>query len=396
MLEELQSFSRNTRLFLLSNSIYSFSSGIFFLVFNIYIVEGLYYTEYFLGILLSASSFASALFSLPAGIIGDRIGRKPCLLGGTAATAVSMGLLTVTQSQTILFLANALLGFSLTLTYVSFAPFMMENTSPKERVHLFSVNGALSILGYTIGAFTGGRLPTFFVMTPPESLRATLFVSVILSCAAVIPLLFLTEKKKEVLFSRRILKSTSLIKRFLLIQIIAGFGAGLIIPFFNIFFRIRLEVSIAMIGNIFAVGNITTGIATFLAAPIAARLGKVRSIVITQLGSLPFLLMIAYAPFIYVAAIGYIVRGALMNMGTPIASAFMMEQVQEEERATVNGITTGGWNGSWAVSNIVAGALMSRGMYQIPFLITCVLYGISSFLYYRFFASLEPRAEHPG
>ncbi|MBU7027908.1 MAG: MFS transporter, partial [Theionarchaea archaeon] len=79
MLEELKSFGRNARLFLVSTSIYSFSTGIFYLVFNIYIVEGLHYSEYFLGVLLSASSFAAALFSLPAGIIGDRIGRKPCL-----------------------------------------------------------------------------------------------------------------------------------------------------------------------------------------------------------------------------------------------------------------------------------------------------------------------------
>ena len=389
MLEELKSFGRNARLFLVSTSIYSFSTGIFYLVFNIYIVEGLHYSEYFLGVLLSASSFAAALFSLPAGIIGDRIGRKPCLIGGTTATAVSMGLLITVKSQAILVLANALLGFSITLTYVSFAPFMMENTSHKERMYLFSVNGALSTLGYTAGAFIGGRLPSFFVMELPESLRATLLISVVLSCAAVVPLLFLTEKRKEAFFSQRIIKSTSLMKKFLLAQVLFGFGAGLIVPFFNVFFRIKLHVPIQMIGNIFAVGSITTGIVTFFAAPVASKWGKVRSIVATELGSLPFLLMIAYSPYLYMVAAGYIVREALMNMGGPIASAFMMEQVKEEERATINGIVSGGWNGSWAVSNIVAGALMSRAMYETPFVITCILYGVSSLLYYTFFASLE-------
>lgn len=389
MLEELQSFGRNARLFVVSTSVYSFSTGVFFLVFNIYVVEGLYYSEYFLGILLSASSFAAALFSLPAGIIGDRVGRKPCLTGGTFATALSMGLLITATSQVVLVVANALLGFSITLTYVSFAPFMMENTSEKERVHLFSVNGALSTLGNTAGAFIGGRLPSFFVMERPESLRTTLFVAVVFSCLAVIPLLFLTEKRKESFFSRRIVRSTSLMKKFLLINVITGVGAGLIVPFFNIFFRVKLNVPIPVIGIIFAVGNIATGIATFLAAPLASHWGKVRSIVVTQLGSLPFLLMIAYSPYLYVVTTGYIVRGALMNMGAPIGSAFMMEHVEEEERATVNGIASGGWNGSWAVSNIVAGALMSRGMYETPFLITCVLYGVSSLLYYTFFAALE-------
>jgi MFS family permease len=389
MLEELKSFSRNSRLFLLSNIVYYTGAGIFFLVFNIYVVEGLYYSEYFLGILLSASSFAAALFSLPAGIIGDRIGRKPCLLGGTAATALSMALLATFESQSLLILANALLGFSTTLTLVSFNPFMMENTSQKERVYLFSVNGAVTTLGYTVGAFIGGVLPDFFAMSRPESLRATLLVSVIFCCIGIIPLLILTEKKKETFFTLKIVKSISLTEKFVLIQVICGFGAGLIVPFFNIFFRMNLGVSIQMIGTIFAVGNIVTGVAIFAAAPIASRWGKVRSIVITELGSLPFLLMIAYSPFVVLAAFGYMARGALMNMGGPISSAFMMEQVKEEERATVNGIVTAGWHSSWAASNIVAGALMNRNLYETPFLITSFLYGVGSVLYYWFFAALE-------
>ncbi|KYK32103.1 MAG: MFS transporter [Theionarchaea archaeon] len=389
MLEELRSFSRNARLFLLSNGILSLSSGIFYLVFNIYVVEGLEYSESFLGILLSASPFSGALFSLPAGMLGDRIGRKRCLIAGAAASVLFRGLLATATPQGVLIAANAVLGFTVTLTYVSFAPFMMENASSKERVHLFSVNGAISILGYTTGAFLGGRLPSILSMPQPEALRATLLVSVALSCAAVIPLLFLTEKRKETFFSEKIVKSTSLMKKFLLIQVLVGFGAGLIVPFFNIFFRIRMEASIETIGIIFSLGSIATGTATFLAAPVASRWGKVRSIVVTQLGSLPFLLMIAYSPTLYLVTTGYIAREALMNMGGPIASAFMMEQMKEEERATVNGIINGGWNGSWGCSNIIAGSLMNRNLYEIPFLITCALYAVSTFLYYIFFASLE-------
>ena len=389
MLEELQSFGRNARLFLLFNGIYSVGSGIFFLVFNIYVVEGLHYSEYFLGILISASSFAAALFSLPAGIMGDRIGRKKCLLGGTAGAIVSMCLLVTVKPQWVLVAANGLLGFTTTVVYVSFAPFMMENTSAKERVHLFSVNGAVVTLGFTVGELAGGRLPSFFALPQSDALRATLFVSVVLAGISIIPLLFLTEKRKESLFSQRIVESTSIMNKFLLIQVLGGFGAGLIVPFFNIFFRLRLHVTVQMIGIIFSVGSITTGIATFLAAPLASRWGKVRPVVLTQLGSLPFLLMIAYSPYLSFAALGYIVRVALMNMGGPIMSAFMMELLKEEERATVNGIVSAGWYGSWAISNILAGHLMNQNLYEVPFLITCTLYGISCILYYRFFTSME-------
>ncbi|MBU7047105.1 MAG: MFS transporter [Theionarchaea archaeon] len=389
MLEELRSFGRNARLFLLFNSVNSIGLGIFYLVFNIYVVEGLSYSEYFLGILLSASSFAAALFSLPAGIMGDRFGRKKCLIIGTAGSVASMGLLITVQSQWILVVANALLGFTVTVTYVSFAPFMMENTSSRERVHLFSVNGAVVTLGFTAGEFIGGRLPSLFYLSQPEALRATLFVSVVLSFVSVIPLFFLTEKKKEILFSRRIIESTSLMEKFLLIQVLTGFGAGLVIPFFNIFFRIKLQASVQMIGNIFAVGSIVTGVATFFAASLASRCGKVRSVVFTQASSLPFLILIAFSPYLSLVTLSYIIRGALMNMVSPIISAFMMETLREEERATVNGIVSAGWNGSWAISNIVAGNLMSRNLYEVPFLITSTLYALATVLFYRFFRSLD-------
>jgi MFS family permease len=392
MLEELKSFNRNTHLFLLSTSIYYLGAGIFFLVFNIYIVEGLHYSKYFLGLLLSASSFSSAIFALPAGIIGDRIGRKRCLLTGMTIIALSMGFLTHVTSQPVLIAANGLLGLGNTMAFVSFAPFMMENTSPRERVHLFSVNGALLTAGYTAGAYIGGELPSILSLPQPEQLRITLLIAVVFSAGAVFPLLWLTEKKKSTvspLFSRHAIKSSALMGKFLFNQIIIGVGAGLIVPFFNIFFVIQFDMSMKLVGVIFALGNIATGIATFLAASVASRFGKVRSIVITQILSLPFLLMIAYSNRIPLVTMGFIARSALMNMGGPIASAFMMEQVREEERATINGIVSAGWHGSWAMSNIIAGALMDRGLYHIPFLITCCLYGISSGLYYHFFASLE-------
>ncbi|MBU6998404.1 MAG: MFS transporter [Theionarchaea archaeon] len=396
MLNELRSFSRNAALFLVSVSISSVGTGIFNLVFNIYVTEGLHYSEYFLGVLLSASSLSAALFALPAGILGDRVGRKRCIALGTTIIAVSMGGLIWFTSQPILVVMNALFGFGSTLNYVSFAPFMMENAAQKERVHLFSVEAALNILGYTLGAYLGGMFPSLVNGDQTGALRITLFVGMLLCFTAILPLLMLEEKKKKVLFSKRIVVSGSLLKRFIITNVLIGFGAGLIVPFFNIFFRVRMQASMEVIGLIFALANVTMGIATFVAAPLASRWGKVRSIVMTELGSLPFLLMIAYSSRLELVTLGFIARGALMNMGNPISSAFMMENLKEEERATVNGIVMAGWNGSWAVSNVVAGNLMSRGMYGLPFLITSALYAVSSALYYLFFRSLEnPRRMNP-
>ena len=42
---------------------------------------------------------------------------------------------------------------------VAGAPFMMENSEPKERPHLFSLNASLMMFSFFVGSLSGGFLP---------------------------------------------------------------------------------------------------------------------------------------------------------------------------------------------------------------------------------------------
>ena len=56
--------------------------------------------------------------------------------------------------------------------------------------------------------------------------------------------------------------------------------------------------------------------------------------VLVQGASIPFLIVLGFAPFIWLVVVGMAVRNALMNASNPIFNAFAMDQVKPLERAT--------------------------------------------------------------
>src|SRR5690606_39177535 len=74
-LQQLASFSRNARLFLLSTVITGFGYSIYMLIFNLF-VDSQGYSRQFLGELQSMPNLIALLSALPAGVLVDQIGRK--------------------------------------------------------------------------------------------------------------------------------------------------------------------------------------------------------------------------------------------------------------------------------------------------------------------------------
>ncbi|GJM83774.1 hypothetical protein HMSSN139_62700 [Paenibacillus sp. HMSSN-139] len=72
---EIQGWSRNIKLFFLANILYQIGTGMFGVLYNLYI-QGLGYDDAMNGRVVSIQSFATALMFVPIGILGDRTSRK--------------------------------------------------------------------------------------------------------------------------------------------------------------------------------------------------------------------------------------------------------------------------------------------------------------------------------
>lgn len=394
-------FSHNARAYLAYYFLLSVHLGIYGVIFNLYILR-LGFREDLLGLMLSIVFISTGLAALPAATLCDRLGRKNTLLISILVTSFALFLLYTIASPEWLLALSALYGVGTALYTVAGSPFLMENSSPDERMHLFSINSALSQVAYIVGCMAGGLLPGAlagmgFDTASPAIYRYTLFLSLALIMLSAIPVLYMDENRIRPIQARRLsvlgstLKSAG-VQKLIVINGLVGIGAGMIVPFFNVYFHSVLSATTDQIGLIFSMGELVM-IVGLMAIPLAVeRFGKIRTIAFTELASIPFLVMLAFTANIYVAAFAYIMRMTLMNMANPAINSFNMELVPDEQRATVSSLTSMSWYLCQSMSAYISGIMMSMSNYALPFMVTCVAYICSASLYYVFFYGVEKRA----
>ncbi len=394
-------FQRNARLYLLSNIVTGLGIGIFRLLFNFYVLS-LGHDEALLGQLITNSNLAALAGALPASYFSDRLGRKYSLLLASFLLSSAMLGIVVWSSVLGLHLINTLLGLSQSLSAVTKGPFLMENSSEDERTYLFSFDMGLRMIAMFVGNWLGGQLPTRLGQITGESATSSNAYAWSIACIGgvmllgLLPLALLQRKrtarqKGEAILSpyqyartrpRKLLKLT-------LPMLVISLGAGLLMPFMNVFFRNVHNRSDSAIGTLFACGSLAMSIGLLSAPPLAERWGKIRVVAISQALSIPFLFMLGFAPWFGVSAVAYLVRRALMNMSNPVYQAFVMEQAEPEARATVASLISISWNFGRSFSPTVSGRLQVYYGFDPIFVGIISAYVLAICLYWLFFLRHE-------
>jgi predicted MFS family arabinose efflux permease len=177
--------------------------------------------------------------------------------------------------------------------------------------------------------------------------------------------------------------------KLMLPNLFIGIGAALLIPYMNLFFKEQFPINDRVLGSIFAPRDLFTALAAMAGPALALRLGKIRSVVFTELASLGFLLILGFVPILPIASVAFWLRGALMNMGHPLYRAFMMERSPQEERGTVNSLVEISWQVGWIFGPAISGAVQVRAGFAPLFLATGALYALSAGLTFFFFRDAE-------
>ncbi len=353
--------------------------------------------------MFTASTLATGFIALPAGLLCERIGPKKVMLIGFTANFISLAQIFALQPTVLLTtsLASGMIG---TMGWVASAPFMTENSQPEERTYLFSFAWSLMIIISVIGSYMGGVLPDTFnslLSLPtgtegaPDGYRLALVFSVALALAAAVPVLLTKEdrtlrrQKTADLLSLRNIQSHKTILKFMIPTSIIGFGAGFIVPLFNLFFKLKLAATTAQIGIISSLSSVTLAAGTLAGPALSNRLGKVRSIALCQYLSMPFIMLVTLSPNLPMASAAYITRNVLMNMAGPLTTSLQMELVTEKERGTTNGLMVMSDNIPRAVTASISGVMMTGSDFFTPFLATTATYFVASSLFFTFFRKTD-------
>ncbi|GAB4499266.1 MAG: MFS transporter [Anaerolineales bacterium] len=392
----LSAFRPNARLYLLNVVLSGAAFGVYRLLFNFYL-QSLGFDQALMGQLTTTSNMTALLTVLPIGYLADRLGRKQSLLISGFGIALSVIGSALYPAQGVLYAMNVLSGMAQALAGVTMSPFLMENSGEEERTYLFSFASGLQTASAFVGNWLGGNLPSWVGQaravseTSSTAYSGALLVVAIGALLSLLPLFFLQRQRlssaERSLFSpfAYAQQHPAMLAKLVGPMLITSIGAGLIMPFMNIFFRDVHAQPDPVIGTMFAWGSLAMGLGLLIAPAIAERTGKIQLVVITQALSIPFLILLGFAPIFWLSAAAYYVRLALMNMSGPVYQAFVMEQVEPESRATVASLTNMAWNFGWAFSPTVSGWLQVRYGFAPAFAGTILMYTISTFLYWYFF-----------
>ncbi len=394
-LQQTRRFSRNARLFLLSQLLAGIASGVYSLLFNLYLVH-LGYNEELIGTVNGLSVLATGLVAFPAGLLADRIGRRrTMIIGGFVPALAYLGQSTFPGEKAILLFGLAA-GAGIALVTICFSPFMAENSGPEERPYLFSANFALATMAGMAGSLLGGNLPGIFSDVfgwPVDSsapYRLALQLASIVFGLAAVPFILTKELPPSLAQAepehRTISMARADIRRrmlsFALVNVLVGIAGGMVLPFFNVYFTKTFGLPSQRVGLIFAVSQALMAIGVMLAPALVRRTGKVNAIVAGHLATVPFFCVLAVAGNPWVAASAYWGRNLAMNVISPIQGTFAMEMVPARLRGTLSGVNSMAWNTTWAISSVVGGVLILALGYPSMFLISAACYAVTGTVYF--------------
>ncbi|MBP7094634.1 MAG: MFS transporter [Spirochaetia bacterium] len=449
--DAFSSFTPNAKRFLAGNALVWIASNLVQLLFNLYLKEA-GYAEGAIGALLSTRALGSALVALPASLFIARIAPERMLPAGAFLTAAAYAGQALLPSGGVAASVLASGAFS-TIFQVSAGPFFMRNSGEKERLLLFSLNGALSMLTGVVGSLLGGLARDLLAPALGDGLlayRIALLAGTAFAAAAALPFARIDEgaarppsgpsglrlgrkpamsppsepprgtdlevpDKLGVLAAgpdqpsgkglaraaREALRSApgkvpgathveaepsiSLYIRLLLPGFLTGMGAGLTIPYLNLYFKNVFFLSDSAIGGIVAAGQVATFIGMMAGPGIARRMGRPELVFWSQALSVPFILVLTWVRALPLVALAFLARQTLMNMSTPVSDAFGLGLVPPRRHHLLNALRMLNWTGSWMVAARVSGVLIERSGFEASFVLTAALYAVSTALYGLFF-----------
>jgi len=386
----IKNFDRNAKLFLIGQGLYLFANGVFWVFFNVYLKKG-GLGEDVIGLANSARMWATVIFAIPVAILASKIGAKKAFIISFPAIIITFALSSLTLEPPLLLILLFVMGSGSMTLYAATNPFLMANSTEKDRHYLFSLSFSLFSFASVIGSLIGGLIPDLLVsgfgLTEFMSLRLTLVGVALFASLGIIPITMIekkprSEKPPKISLSLRNRDELKRMAKFPMLQLAIGLGAGFMVPFLSIYFSEFFELKASQIGYVFSIGSAMTGVATLITPLMVRKFGRLKAMLIPQTIAVPIILVIANSPWVLLTALAFWFRGALMNAGHPVFNQILMEETTENNRPIMNNITALAWNAGWAISVAISGMLIKNYGYKPSFYATFAMYSVYVVLAY--------------
>ncbi len=392
-------FSRGAKFLIKAQLINQLGGALYGFILVLYL-DALGHSPTLFGSLMLVNELAMVAVLLGAGILADRYGKKNILLFGIATNIIGMLILVLTEVTGLFFVSSFLVGIGGGMIGPAFGAWLAEKCKTKRRKYLFSLNSMAGLMGSGSMTILAGLIPLFFIdffrFGDLEAYRMVFVIAILLQFLAAF--LFTRIKKDHVTPREKdrqgnVLKRPwGLILKFSLPQAMVGIGAGLFVPYFQLFFLYKFDLDLSEIGIIFAILSFTMVAITYILPRIAEKGGTVLTVVSFHVSSIFALLLIPIVPWLGIVIYLFVFRAAMMNVPHPIFTAFMHSKVPHSFRATAQSSMAFAWMVTHAVGVFIGGFLWIEGSnYAFPFYLGSIFYIISIFMYIAFFFKMDDK-----
>ena len=381
--EALSLFNRDVRLVLLSQALIGFTifGGVYTVLLNLYLLR-LGYNPLLIGQINAVGALSFALFSIPAGLLGDRWGSRLTMIVGMLLSALGFGLLPLGEfvppaSQTTYIMSTYALGvLGNTLFLCNAIPFLTLISPPQLRNHVFSTQVALWPLAGFAGSLCGGLLPGLFssLLDLPDSHPAPyrypllLSAAVLLVSAAAIAATRPQKVKKEQRTHRQQSPFPFAVILVLGITTLLQMAAeNSIRIFFNVYMDDGLGASTTMIGGLTAAGQLLAAFTALAGPALSQRFGRVPVITFGAAAMALCLIPLAMVGHWAMAGATSMALIALSSIRRSVYIVFQQEMVAERWRVTMSSALTMAYGISIAGISLGGGWLIETSGYPALF-----------------------------
>ncbi|MDO9538347.1 MAG: MFS transporter [Thermoplasmata archaeon] len=366
-------------------------------------LNALGYSNVIFGTLILLMEISQVIVLVGSGFMADRFGRKKTILLGFALGTLGMMHFAFFSSIEAFIIASVLLGASSGFTGPAFSALLSEKTTFKRRKYLFSLNSIVDNLGSGVITLIGGFIPLFFManfgFASEPAYRMIFIVVFIIKLAAIgLILRIKTDKprtEKQTIKQKAERKHVILLLKFTIPSALTGIGAGVLIPYFPIYFKLRFELDLGTIGILFAMLSFVMAIITIYLPRMAEKRGSVAITTVFHIISMVAMICIPFTSWLVFVVILFLIRAALMNVPGPIMTSFMMSQLPHSLRATAQSATGFAWMFTHAIGVFIGGFIWDMGDLKLPFYIATVLYIFSTLTYFIFFYKMDDADHKP-
>ncbi len=398
----------NVRLAFLFSIFQSFGRGIWMgNVFSAYIFFFSGKSNTLLGWTSAASGIALTIFVFPAGVLADRFGRDRLLKVAGIIGVIGLSFILFGNNIIYIFAALAFWGIFQALTRPSLESIIADSVESGRRSKIYSWLHLARQVAMSIGPIMNVIL--FLVFGDEwelDILKRVIIVGIVITLVSVGIMFFFDdkrslgkisesledEKEEEPVRDIELNNHNNFSSRFTRTQkrklipillvasnVIIGFGAGMTIKYFTIFFLDEelYGLSPIWVQVIMGAVAIATGLLSLVAQKFSEKRGRAAIIFAVQFSSTLCLIGIGFYPPLGVLIPLFIARGSLMNAAQPLSRSILMDVVPKKNRGKWNSLETLAWGFFWNFSAVIGGYLVGNippYNFNLNFFVTAGIY----------------------